>query len=87
MRKPGLCTQNTSLKLWHISPLLFKILKFVNYIGFPMKYCINGGNFVLSLLSIKSFNFQIYKCGQILCGHDYKPYFLMPGQVSLNMFS
>ena len=43
-----------------------------------MKSYINGENCDgLPCVYMKLFNFEIQKCGQILCVH--KPYFLMPG--------
>ena len=40
-----------------------------------MNLCINGENFIRLFLSVKLFQFEIQKFGQVLCAH--KPYFLM----------
>ena len=51
-----------------------------------MKCCINGVNFITSLLLFTElFKFKIQKCGQILCAH--KPYFLMPGHICMHMLA
>ena len=76
MRKPGLCTPLCIMV--NISCTVYNIKK--NCIRFPMKCCMNCGNFIeLLFLLAKLLKFEIQKCGQILCAH--KPYFLMLGHI------
>ena len=54
--------------------------KSVTCMRFLINSCINGKNCVRFLcLHKKLFNFEIQKCGQILCAH--KTHFLMPGHI------
>ena len=61
-------------------PYCIRFSKSVTCMRFLINSCINGKNCVRFLcLHKKLFNFEIQKCGQILCAH--KTHFLMPGHI------
>ena len=78
MRKPGLCTPNTPV---HIKLNIFIInctsyLQSASCIRFCKNDCIAKW-LKIPCLHKKLFNFEIQKCGQILCTH--KTHLLMSG--------
>ena len=61
-------------------PYCIRFSESVSCMRFLINSYINGENCVgLLCLHIKLFNFEIQKCGQILCAH--KTHFLMPGPI------
>ena len=66
-------------------PYCIRFSKSVTCMRFLINSCINGKNCVRFLcLHKKLFNFEIQKCGQILCAH--KTHFLMLGHICSCIF-
>ena len=78
MRKSGKYTYPYKTEYLHYCT---SYLQSASCIRFCRNDCISGKNLLKYHVSTKGyyFNFEIHKCGQILCAH--KTHFLMPGHI------